>query len=471
MSDDWTVRVENVWRKFGASAQGTMKYGVIDSARRIFGGKKDSEHLRGDEFWALQDVSFELRRGEALGIMGVNGSGKTTLLRILNGTYSPDRGRITLRGRVGSLIAAGAGFSPMLSGRENIHINGLLLGLSPAEIRRRFDEIVSFAGLEDFIDMPVRNYSSGMTVRLGFSIATNSVPDILLVDEVLAVGDLAFQKRCFDRMLSIRRQGATIILVSHSVGAVWSMCDTGLFLNKGLPSGKIAVEELGRLYDVQNFRNAAAQSGRNSAAQDRQGPVAVIDQAEVDEDDVEAALSAMPREHGGSVYGGTGDALIRKVRVCDAKEWSDRGEFEFGEAIGLEMDVHVANPIADAMFRYTIDAAHYRFICNFDSSYDAGVGLVDLKPGRYRVRTVIAAPRFAPGSYDINANICQKSFEGHIYFRHKAAPFVVRPATDRFFYDSGSPAVVHFDAEFFMVSESEISDTVTARPKLDNVPG
>ena len=132
MKDDWSVRVEGVWRKFGRSAQGALKYGVIDSARRLLGGTKDSEHLREGEFWALEDVSFELRRGEALGIMGVNGSGKTTLLRILNGTYSPDRGRVTMRGRVGSLIAAGAGFSPMLSGRENVHINGLLLGLSPA---------------------------------------------------------------------------------------------------------------------------------------------------------------------------------------------------------------------------------------------------------------------------------------------------------------------------------------------------
>ena len=268
---DWTVRVEGVWRKFGASAQGAMKYGVIDSARRLVGRKKDSEHLRDGEFWALQDVSFELKRGEAMGIMGVNGSGKTTLLRILNGTYSPDRGKVTLRGRVGSLIAAGAGFSPMLSGRENIHINGLLLGLTPAQIRRRFDDIVSFAGLEEFIDMPVRNYSSGMTVRLGFSIATNSIPDILLVDEVLAVGDLAFQKRCFDRMLNIRRQGATIILVSHSVGAIWSMCDHGLFLNKGVSSGKIPVADVGRLYDLQNFRNASAQSKNESARRQEKG--------------------------------------------------------------------------------------------------------------------------------------------------------------------------------------------------------
>jgi lipopolysaccharide transport system ATP-binding protein len=452
---DWTVRVENVWRKFGASAQGALKYGVIDSARRLMGRNKESEHLRSGEFWALQDVSFELAKGEAMGIMGVNGSGKTTLLRILNGTYSPDRGKVTMRGRVGSLIAAGAGFSPMLSGRENVHINGLLLGLTPAEIRKRFDDIVQFAGLEDFIDMPVRNYSSGMTVRLGFSIATNSVPDILLVDEVLAVGDLAFQKRCFDRMLAIRRQGATIILVSHSVGSIWSMCDSGLFLNKGLPSGKIKVEELGRLYDLQNFRDAAAQSGKAAAEQDKAAAAQAQTTVASADSGVEAQLKSLAREHGGSVDGGTGDALIKKVRVCDAKSWADRREFDFGESIGLEMDVYLANPVPGAIFRYTIDGASYRFICNFDSSYDKGIGLVDLKPGHYVVRTVIKEPRFAPGSFDVNANICQKSFEGHLFFRHKAAPFVVRPASDRFFYDSGSPAVVHFDAEFQFARDME----------------
>ncbi len=440
MKEDWTVKVEGVWRKFGVSARGALKYGIIDSARRIMGRKKDSEHLRQGEFWALQDVSFTLEPGEAIGIMGVNGSGKTTLLRVLNGTYSPDRGTITMRGQVGSLIAAGAGFSPMLSGRENIHINGLLLGLSPADVRQRFDEIVNFSGLEQFIDMPVRNYSSGMAVRLGFAIATSAAPDILLVDEVLAVGDLAFQKRCFDRMLNIRRQGTTIILVSHSVSAIWSVCDTGLFLNKGLSSGKISVSELGRRYDLQNYRNAAQTALTAEAPESAPTSARSVD-------DVQMLLSDLPREHGFS-QGGTGDVLMKAIRVCDGQSWASRSEFEFGESIGLEMDVYVARPVPDAIFRYTIDSATYRFICNLDSAYDHGMGLVNLEPGHYIVRTLIHSPRFTPGSFDVNANICQKCFEGHLFFRHKAAPFVVRPPGDRFFYDSASPAVVHFDAEF-----------------------
>jgi lipopolysaccharide transport system ATP-binding protein len=447
MTKDWTVRVDGLWRKFGTSAQGALKYGLVDMARRLVGGTKDSARLRNGEFWALQDVCFELCRGEALGIMGVNGSGKTTLLRILNGTYSPDKGTVSLRGRVGSLIAAGAGFSPLLSGRENIHINGLLLGLTSEEIRRRFDDIVGFAGLEDFIDMPVRNYSSGMAVRLGFSIATNTTPDVLLVDEVLAVGDLAFQKRCFDRLLQIRKEGSTIILVSHSVASIWAMCDSGLFLNRGVPSGKVSVEEVGRLYDLQNFRDAARSSKAGQAGA-----------RETDGAGPEAQLAALAREHGVGSSGGTGDVLIDKVRVCDASTWRDRLEFDLGEPIGLEMEAYIANPLSDVIFRYTIDGASYRFICNLDSSYDNGPGLVDLKPGRYTVRTVIGAPRFSPGSFDVNANVCQKSFEGHLYFRHKAASFVIRPPKERFFYDLVSPAVVHFDAQF------EIAESLPAAP-------
>ena len=431
MSGDWTVRVEGVWRKFGVSAHGALKYGIIDSARRLLGGTKDSEHLRDGEFWALRDVSFELGRGEALGIMGVNGSGKTTLLRILNGTYSPDRGKVSLRGRVGSLIAAGAGFSPMLSGRENIHINGLLLGLTPAEIRRRFDEIVNFAGLEEFIDMPVRNYSSGMSIRLGFSIAILGHPEILLVDEVLAVGDMAFQKRCYDRIANIRKNGTTIIFVSHGVGAVWAICDSGLFLNKGISSGKISVEDLGRRYELQNARNLATESANAFRV------------LNAETGDV-ASLST----EGGGVEGGGGDAYVSDFRTCDVETWADKSEFEFGEDIGLEMRVHIFTDVSKAIFRFTFDAVHYKAICDADSSYADGIGLRDLKPGRYTVRASIRNPRFRAGAYAINLAVCQKEVAIHLYYRARAGTIVVRPRTDRFDYDAGSLVVVQFDSRF-----------------------
>ena len=194
-----SVIVNDVSKKFGMSLKNALKYGLSDSARRLV-GKKSNDFLRSGEFWALEDINFSLDPGDALGILGVNGSGKTTLLRILNGTYRPDKGKVLIRGRIGALIAAGAGFSPMLSGRENIFISGTLLGMHPREIKKKFDEIVEFSELSEFIDMPVRNYSSGMSVRLGFAIAVLGNPDVLLVDEVLAVGDMRFQKKCFERI-------------------------------------------------------------------------------------------------------------------------------------------------------------------------------------------------------------------------------------------------------------------------------
>jgi lipopolysaccharide transport system ATP-binding protein len=425
---DFSVRVEGLWRKFATTARGALKYGMIDSARRIVGMKKDSEHLRPNEFWALRDVSFELGRGEAMGIMGVNGSGKTTLLRILNGAYSPDRGKVTMRGRVGSLIAAGAGFSPMLSGRENVQINGLLLGLTPNEIRARFDEIVDFAGLDKFIDMPVRNYSSGMTVRLGFAIAVAATPDILLVDEVLAVGDIAFQKRCYDRMLAIRNQGTTVIFVSHSIGAVWAVCDSGLFLDKGISSGKISAEDAGRAYDLQNFRNSTKHTATTVLS-------------------AEENLAALPKEYGGH-EGGSGDVIVEQFRLCDARTGEPRKEFDFGEDIGLAMEVLVVHRIDHAIFRHSIDAVHYKFICNLDSSYSEGMGLQNLEPGRYIVRTIVRRQRFRPGAYSINLAVCQKNVGVHLYFRANAGQFVVRPPTDRFLYDSDSLAIVDFESHF-----------------------
>ena len=171
-----------------------MRYGLIDNSKRLIGIQPKTNLLRSGEFWALKNISFELKKGEALGIMGVNGCGKTTLLRILNGVFAPDEGEAVIRGRVGAMIAAGAGFAPTLSGRENIQINGALLGMSPYEIDSVIDEIIDFSEIGQFIDMPVKNYSSGMTIRLGFAISVFSSPDVLLMDEILAVGDINFQK-------------------------------------------------------------------------------------------------------------------------------------------------------------------------------------------------------------------------------------------------------------------------------------
>lgn len=184
-------------------------------------------------FYALRNVSFSIGRGEVVGIVGRNGSGKSTILKLIAGVMAPTEGEVIVRGRVSPLIELGAGFHPDLTGRENIHMNGSILGMSAREIKERFDEIVEFAELHEFVDTPVKRYSSGMYMRLGFSVAVHANPEILLVDEVLSVGDAYFQDKCLDRMAEFKKQGVTIVVVSHSMELVTEFCDRAMILDHG----------------------------------------------------------------------------------------------------------------------------------------------------------------------------------------------------------------------------------------------
>lgn len=186
-----------------------------------------------EDFWALKDVSFEVPVGSTFGLIGSNGSGKSTLLKCLAKIYYPEKGTINYRGKIAALLEVGSGFHPELSGRENIFLNGSILGMSKKEVTRKFDEIVDFSGVEQFIDQPVKNYSSGMYVRLGFAIAINVGPDVLVVDEVLSVGDAEFQEKCRQKFIDFKTAGKTVILVSHSMGQVQEMCDNAAWLRHG----------------------------------------------------------------------------------------------------------------------------------------------------------------------------------------------------------------------------------------------
>jgi ABC-2 type transport system ATP-binding protein len=207
---------------------------------------------RYEDFWAVQDVSFEIPVGSTFGIIGSNGSGKSTLLKCLAGILTPDKGTLTVNGRLSALLELGAGFHPELSGRENIFLNGAILGMTQKEIALRFDDIVEFSGLDHFIDTPVKNYSSGMVVRLGFSIAANVEPEILLIDEVLAVGDAEFQQRCYEKIERFRQDGRTIVLVSHGLSQIEQMCDTVAWLEKS------HLKELGSSFEVVQKYNGAS---------------------------------------------------------------------------------------------------------------------------------------------------------------------------------------------------------------------
>jgi len=232
MSSDVLIRAEGVSKKFSSKLKTSMKYGIIDIAKDFMGAPTHSDKLRQNEFWSVQDVSFEVRRGECLGLIGPNGAGKSTLLKMLNGIIMPDKGSIEINGRVGALIEVGAGFHPLLSGRENIYINGSIMGLRKKEIDQKFDSIVEFAELGDFIDMPVSYYSSGMYVRLGFAIAAHLEPDVLLIDEVLAVGDIGFRAKCYN-VISEFLSYSSIVFVSHSMPEIARLSTKIMLLDNG----------------------------------------------------------------------------------------------------------------------------------------------------------------------------------------------------------------------------------------------
>lgn len=429
-AQQWAIRAEGVSKKFGLTLRQSMKYGLRDVARKLAGRASTTGILREGEFWAVNDVSFVLNGGESLGIMGVNGCGKTTLLRLLNGVYAPDAGRIQIRGRVGALIAAGAGFAPMLSGRENVYVNGALLGLSTREIAAMMDEIIAFSELGQFIDLPVKNYSSGMYVRLGFAIAALSRPDVLLMDEVLAVGDLNFQKKCFDHILQLKRQGTAIILVSHSPGAIWSVCDRALFMDHGRALLNGSTEDVIRAYDDQNSRNAASAGAQ-------------FDHAVSAHADAPAAETKAEYGHN---KGGTGDASCERVDLRGVTDDAPRSNFAFREPIRIVADIDVKEPQENLLVRFTIDAVHYRFIAVLDS-LEQGLELPMVPAGRHRLRIDVRHPNLRPGAYVLNLGISRKGVGVHLFYWFGATRFVVEHPADVFLYADNN-AVMHLDCDF-----------------------
>lgn len=230
---DVILSVDGVSKRFCRDLKRSLLYGVQDIISELSGLRQETQTLRKKEFWALNGVSFQLRRGEAVGLIGKNGSGKSTLLRIISGLIKPDAGSVEVVGRVAPLIALGAGFSPILSGRENIYANMSILGLSKREIKNLMDEVIDFAEIGNAIDAPVQTYSSGMAARLGFACAIHTKPDILLLDEVLAVGDLKFRHKCYRMLNQLRRDGTAFVLVAHNSNAILSVCDTAVYLKQG----------------------------------------------------------------------------------------------------------------------------------------------------------------------------------------------------------------------------------------------
>jgi lipopolysaccharide transport system ATP-binding protein len=287
----------------------TLAGGMSALGKRFRRNGKSQDHI----MWALRDINFEVQPGEVIGIIGRNGAGKSTLLKILSRITEPTSGRVELYGRVGSLLEVGTGFHPELTGRENIYLNGAILGMKKVEIEDKFDEIVTFAEIEKFIDTPVKRYSSGMYVRLAFAVAAYLEPDILIVDEVLAVGDLMFQKKCLGKMQDVTQKGRTVLFVSHNMMAVKSLCTRALLLDAGRIASEGSVDQV-----IDTYLTAGTEMSRTGV---------------VPED--------VPRS-------GTGEAYIRQVELLDV---SGRliSQLYFGQPFRLTLTVEVSSQIDDAV--------------------------------------------------------------------------------------------------------------------------
>ncbi|MGD1872012.1 MAG: ABC transporter ATP-binding protein [Mastigocoleus sp.] len=233
IENDFVINVNGVSKKFCRSLKKSLFYGLIDICTELTGIERKSYQLRKGEFWALKNVDLQLKKGESIGLVGANGAGKSTLLRIISGLIKPDTGNVKVRGKLAPLIALGAGFNPILTGRENVYANMAILGLSSSEITERFEDVIQFAEIDEAIDAPVQTYSSGMAARLGFACAVYIEPDILLIDEVLAVGDIKFRMKCYQRLEKMRENGTAFILVAHNPHVILNVCDRAVYLNKG----------------------------------------------------------------------------------------------------------------------------------------------------------------------------------------------------------------------------------------------
>ena len=366
-----------------------------------------------DAVEALADISFDVAAGEAVGVIGGNGSGKSTLIKLVAGLLRPTSGELTVNGRVAALIELGAGFHPEISGRENIFINGALLGLSRRRIEERYDDIVEFAGLGDFIEEPIKNYSSGMYVRLGFSVAIHTAPEILLVDEVLAVGDEEFVHRCIARIEEHLAQGGTLLVVSHSMGLIDELCDRAVWLDRGRLR---AIGSTRRVIDAY-FESVAAREG---AAHERRRTL-IADREEEPSGEEEAAPRAPDAEEE-VLRWGSGQARIAGARLLAGAAREERYHLHCGEAAVFELEVEPQEELEDFVFGIGVKTP--RGVDCWGTNTDLAGYEPHLLRGPVRVRLACPELRLAPGEYTVDLAVHAR--DGRAYdYRRRALRFTV----------------------------------------------
>ena len=384
------VEVNGLWKRFRLYHEKNqyLKAAVMSGGRSRY-----------EDFWALRDVSFEVPEGEAFGIIGSNGSGKSTLLKCLAGILTAEKGTVRTAGRVAALLELGAGFHPDLSGRENIGLNGAILGMSRTEVQSKFDDIVEFAGLEKFIDTPVKNYSSGMVVRLGFAVAINVEPEILIIDEVLAVGDEEFQQRCFQKIEQFRREGRTIIFVSHGLTQVSQFCHRAMWIDKG------EVQTIGPAYEVVSEYTGVAHH---------------VEQVE------ETEISDEPLSRWG-----TGEVRITRV-VMSTGDDRESHTFTSGKPFTVRVDYEVLKPVNELVVGLRITHLH-GFNVFGTNTKRRGLPL-DPAATRGSVRFSVDALPILEGTFDLTIDVSDNAEVNPFDHLEKAIRFnVVQTGT----YDEG----------------------------------
>lgn len=350
-------------QKAGGGRYVSLRDEVAEGMRRLLFRRKEAGTGGGNSeelFWALDDVSFDVKSGERVGIIGRNGAGKSTLLKIISRITSPTRGRLQITGRVASLLEVGTGFHPELTGRENIFLNGAVLGMSRGDIRRRFDEIVAFAEVERFLDTPVKRYSSGMYMRLAFAVAAHLEPEILVVDEVLAVGDAEFQKKCLGKMREVGAEGRTVLFVSHNMGAIAEFCDRAILLNKGNVYSEGTPSEMISLYSGKIFSESDG-------------------------------LLELPDDP-------SKECAITKVRLLNGKG-EICTEFDLLDSIDVEMEYSAHERLPELQMTVTVMKDGTDIFHAFDNDND--LDIVPTDTGKYRVRYCIPAKILKEGSYTL----------------------------------------------------------------------
>jgi lipopolysaccharide transport system ATP-binding protein len=380
------ITAEGLGKKYRISANreqyGTLRDAIANAGKRLLGSR-----ARLEDYWALRDVSFDLGTGDVLGLIGKNGAGKSTLLKILAKITTPTEGWAEIRGRVGSLLEVGSGFNPELSGRENVYLNGAILGMTRREMARKFDDIVSFSGIEQFIDTPVKRYSTGMHMRLAFAVAAHLEPEILLIDEVLAVGDAEFQKRCLGTMENIARAGRTVVFVSHNLTAIKSLCDRCMVLERGQVvfdgSPALAVEEY-------LTRGAAAHTT-----------------GEIPRD--------WPRQFS------TGEAFFSRACVLDEDGIESR-ELYYRSPIVVRMALDVLRPITDAIVQVSIGTPEGEKVL-FAESADT-LDLLNLATGSWTLEVQLSTA-LTPGHYSLFLSLSHRNGEA-IDWVERVYDFTVR---------------------------------------------